>query len=71
MIATPESAEKVLADVNGGDMTPTKERTAMNRKMNESQRKEVTCWGLCPQTPGIFRLDANPSTEVPLELNSH
>jgi hypothetical protein len=63
MIATPDERNRLMQEVEGGDMCPTKERKSRWSGTGEMNRKqgELILWGLRPQTPGIFRVDANPS----------
>jgi len=44
-------------------MDPTKERKSRWSGTDEriENEGELMFWGLRPQTPGIFRIDANPS----------
>jgi hypothetical protein len=45
-------------------MRPTKERNLRVSGKDErldKQRMKTFTWGLRPQTPGIYRVDANPS----------
>ena len=55
MIATPSPVEQARAEVEGGDMSTTKERKCQSERKRTKElvmRKEKP-WGLCPQTPGI------------------
>jgi len=46
-------------------MGPTKERNLTVSGTDEASRyKEDVPWGPCPQTPGIFRFDANPNDDL-------
>jgi hypothetical protein len=46
-------------------MYPTKERNLRVSGTDETNRKERSfIWGLCPQTPGIYRIVAIPVNQV-------
>ena len=45
-------------------MDPTKERNLRRERNGRNElmeKEERLLWGLRPQTPGIYRVDANPS----------
>ena len=64
MIATPCQRNRAHAEVEGEDMDPTKERNLSVSGAHESIAKETLLWGLRPQTPGIYRVDASESKFV-------
>ena len=59
MIAKPDRWNRFLPGVDGGDMSPTKERNDRKNGFGEKLgtfTKGASTWGLCPQTPGILPL---------------
>jgi hypothetical protein len=64
MIATPDRRNRLMQELRAETWVRRKSGTFTRERngRNESavKRRDVF-WGLCPQTPGIYRFDANPS----------
>ena len=60
MIATPGQRNRLMQKLRAETCVRRKSGIAMSGTDERVHRKEGIRWGLCPQTPGIYRFDAIP-----------
>ena len=63
MIATPGQRNRLMQKLRAETWIRRKNGTEGESGTDAIKLivKEERCWGRCPQTPGIYRVDANPS----------